>query len=95
MDSVDDLDPTSAPSLICLTEELKGGMGTDEHVRIGMIAISPSTGDVVWDEFDGNDLYYSPKLYLFRASISDNHMRTELEVCLPMASSCNSRLRRS
>ncbi|KAI0948577.1 hypothetical protein AcV7_009281 [Taiwanofungus camphoratus] len=56
MDSVDDLDPTSAPSLICLTEELKGGMGTDEHVRIGMIAISPSTGDVVWDEFDDNHM---------------------------------------
>jgi hypothetical protein len=39
--------------LMCLVEQLAGGMGKDERVRLGMITISPSTGDVVWDEFDG------------------------------------------
>ncbi len=28
-------------------------MGTDERVSVAMIAICPSTGDVVWDEFEG------------------------------------------
>ena len=39
---------------MCLLEERRGGMGTDERVNFAMIAISPSTGDVVWDEFEGN-----------------------------------------
>ncbi|KAI0668532.1 muts domain V-domain-containing protein [Trametes maxima] len=52
LNSVDELDPNSAPPLMCLLEEPKGGLGTDEHVRMALIVISPSTGDVVWDEFD-------------------------------------------
>lgn len=53
IDSVDDIESTGAMPLLCLTEELKGGMGADEKVCIGMVIISPSTGDVVWDEFEG------------------------------------------
>jgi DNA mismatch repair protein MSH3 len=53
IDSVDDVDPNDAPLLMCLVEQLRGGMGADERVNIGMIAICPSTGDVVWDEFEG------------------------------------------
>ncbi|EED81705.1 predicted protein [Postia placenta Mad-698-R] len=53
MNSTDDLDPSSAPALMCLVEELKGGMGADERVLVGMVVISASTGDVVWDEFEG------------------------------------------
>ncbi|KAH9929644.1 muts domain V-domain-containing protein [Amylocystis lapponica] len=53
---VDDLDPSSAPPLMCIVETPKGGMGTDERVCIGMIIISPSTGDVVWDEFEDNHM---------------------------------------
>ena len=53
IDSVDDVDPNDAPLLMCLVEQLRGGMGPDERVNIGMIAICPSTGDVVWDEFEG------------------------------------------
>lgn len=52
IDSVDDVDPNDTPLLICLVEQLRGGMGADERVNIGMIAICPSTGDVVWDEFE-------------------------------------------
>ncbi|KAF8497242.1 DNA mismatch repair protein MSH3 [Russula emetica] len=63
IDSVDDVDPNDTPLLLCLVEQLRGGMGADERVNIGMIAICPSTGDVVWDEFEGKY----------------GHMRTELE----------------
>lgn len=53
IDSVDELDATFAPPLMCLVEELMGGMGPDAKVRVGMIVISASTGDIVWDEFEG------------------------------------------
>ena len=53
MNTVDELDPNSAPPLMCILEEPRGGMGTDERVNVAMVAISPSTGDVVWDEFEG------------------------------------------
>jgi len=46
---------TSAPAtgyLLCLTERLAGGMGTDEKVNVGIIAVQPSTGDVIYDEFE-------------------------------------------
>ncbi|KZT11630.1 uncharacterized protein LAESUDRAFT_734417 [Laetiporus sulphureus 93-53] len=56
LNSVDDLDPTFAPPLMCVVEQLRGGMGADERVRVGMVVISPSTGDVVWDEFDDNHM---------------------------------------
>jgi DNA mismatch repair protein MSH3 len=53
MDSVDDVDASNTPSLMCVVEQLRGGMGADERVIIGMIVICPSTGDVIWDEFEG------------------------------------------
>ena len=51
--SVDDTEMSSIPPLMCLTEQLLGGMGPDERVSISMIAVSASTGDVVWDHFEG------------------------------------------
>ncbi|KAL7283069.1 hypothetical protein ACG7TL_002493 [Trametes sanguinea] len=56
LNSLDELDPNAAPPLMCLLEEPTGGMGTDERVTIAMIVIAPSTGDVVWDEFDDNHM---------------------------------------
>ena len=41
---------------MCVVEQLRGGMGVDERVNVGMIVICPSTGDVVWDEFEGTSL---------------------------------------
>ncbi|KAH9001542.1 DNA mismatch repair protein MSH3 [Lactarius akahatsu] len=52
IDSVDDVGANSAPLLMCIVEQLRGGMGADERVNVGMIVICPSTGDVVWDEFE-------------------------------------------
>ena len=53
LDSVDDVDRYSPPQLLCLVEQEKGGMGADEKVAISMIAVCLSTGDVIWDQFDG------------------------------------------
>jgi DNA mismatch repair protein MSH3 len=49
--------PGSAPpptnALVALVEIGMGGMALDERVRIGLVSVVPETGDVVWDEFDG------------------------------------------
>ncbi|KAF8959081.1 DNA mismatch repair protein MSH3 [Flammula alnicola] len=50
LDSVDDLEKYTAPPFMCIIEEKKGNSSSD--VSIGMITICPSTGDVVWDDFD-------------------------------------------
>ncbi|KAI8882585.1 hypothetical protein K501DRAFT_186472 [Backusella circina FSU 941] len=38
--------------LMCLVEENKGGSGKDDRVKIGMVAVHLSTGDVIYDAFD-------------------------------------------
>ena len=82
LNTVDELDPNFAPPLMCILEEPRGGMGTDERVNVAMIAITPSTGDVVWDEFEGvwrhDCMLY---IYLLKCG-TDNHMRIELEVSM-------------
>ncbi|WVR03855.1 hypothetical protein IAU60_000852 [Kwoniella sp. DSM 27419] len=42
--------PTNA--LVALVEQGMGGMAHDERVRIAVVSVIPSTGEVVWDEFD-------------------------------------------
>jgi DNA mismatch repair protein MSH3 len=43
--------PTNA--LVAIVEDSLGGAGLDEKVNIGIVSIVPSTGEVVWDEFQG------------------------------------------
>lgn len=51
---------SGSATLLCLVEEVRGGKKKGEEgegdvgkvVRIGMIAVMPSTGEVVYDEFD-------------------------------------------
>lgn len=38
--------------LLCLTEKPGGGNGADEKSHMGIIAVQPSTGEVLYDEFD-------------------------------------------
>lgn len=38
--------------LLCITEKPGGGSGTDEKAHVGILAVQPSTGDVIYDEFD-------------------------------------------
>jgi DNA mismatch repair protein MSH3 len=37
--------------LLAVTEKLGGGTGSDEKVSVGIVAVQPSTGEVVYDEF--------------------------------------------
>ncbi|KAF5330723.1 hypothetical protein D9619_005575 [Psilocybe cf. subviscida] len=50
LDSVDELKQNNAPPFMCLVEEKKGNSATS--VSIGIITICPSTGDVIWDDFE-------------------------------------------
>ena len=54
---IDELDAeddsrTIPPVFMCIAEGMLGGMGVDESVSISLVAVTPSTGDVVWDEFE-------------------------------------------
>ncbi|KAG6896947.1 hypothetical protein C0992_005153 [Termitomyces sp. T32_za158] len=50
LDSVDDLERYNPPPFMCIVEQVK--KGTTGDVSFGMITICPSTGDVVWDDFE-------------------------------------------
>jgi DNA mismatch repair protein MSH3 len=61
VDDIEGLDgPTSGPSggapasgyLLCITETKSKGWGTDEKVDVGILAVQPATGDVVYDTFE-------------------------------------------
>ncbi|PHH91276.1 hypothetical protein CDD83_1086 [Cordyceps sp. RAO-2017] len=44
-----------APSggyLLCITETRSKGSGTDEKVDVGILAVQPATGDIVYDDFE-------------------------------------------
>ncbi|KAH6847486.1 DNA mismatch repair protein MSH3 [Chaetomium sp. MPI-CAGE-AT-0009] len=38
--------------LLCLTESPAKGLGADENVHIGIIAVQPATGDIIYDDFE-------------------------------------------
>ena len=38
--------------LLCLTESSAKGSGTDEKVDVGIIAVQPATGDIIYDDFE-------------------------------------------
>ncbi|KAI9809749.1 MAG: Mismatch repair protein msh3 [Sarcosagium campestre] len=52
--------PTEGPSggapatgyLLCITESNAKGWGTDEKVHVGIVAVQPATGDVIYDDFE-------------------------------------------
>lgn len=47
--------PSQSPStgfLLCLTEDNAKGYGNDEKVHVGIIAVQPTTGDIVYDDFE-------------------------------------------
>ena len=52
--------PAGAPSnaapvtgyLLCITEHRSKGWGTDEKVHVGVVAVQPATGDVIYDDFE-------------------------------------------
>ncbi len=38
--------------LLCITESNAKGWGTDEKVHVGILAVQPATGDVIYDDFE-------------------------------------------
>ncbi|KAI1208006.1 muts domain V-domain-containing protein [Annulohypoxylon truncatum] len=57
VDEIGELDQgtSGAPAggyLLCLTETKAKGWGTDEKVDVGIIAVQPATGDIIYDNFE-------------------------------------------
>ena len=61
IDDVEGLDsPVDSPAggapatgyLVCITENKSTGWGTDEKVQVGLVAVQPATGDVIYDDFE-------------------------------------------
>ncbi len=61
IDEVDGLSTNTAGStpgapatgyLLCITETNAKGWGTDEKVHVGILAVQPATGDIVYDDFE-------------------------------------------
>jgi DNA mismatch repair protein MSH3 len=47
--------PRPAPAtgfLLCLTETNAKGWGNDEKVQVGIVAVQPATGDIIYDDFE-------------------------------------------
>lgn len=38
--------------LLCLTETYPKGWGSDEKVQVGLVAVQPATGDIIYDDFE-------------------------------------------
>ena len=61
IDDIEGLEgPVAGPSggapatgyILCLTENKTKGWGTDEKVHVGILAVQPATGDIIYDDFD-------------------------------------------
>lgn len=57
IDEIGELDQetTGAPPggyLLCITESKAKGWGTDEVVNVGILAVQPATGDIIYDHFE-------------------------------------------
>ena len=57
VDEVGELDQqaSGAPAagyLLCITETKAKGWGTDEKVDVGIVAVQPATGDIIYDNFE-------------------------------------------
>lgn len=57
VDEVGELDQQAdgAPAggyLLCMTETRSKGSGTDEKVDVGILAVQPATGDIIYDNFE-------------------------------------------
>ncbi|KAI5866547.1 muts domain V-domain-containing protein [Durotheca rogersii] len=58
VDEIGELDQRSGPGasaggyLLCITESRAKGSGTDEKVEVGIIAVQPATGDIIYDRFE-------------------------------------------
>ncbi|KAF3762549.1 hypothetical protein M406DRAFT_341754 [Cryphonectria parasitica EP155] len=57
IDEIGELDQDSGAAppggyLLCITESKAKGWGTDEKVDVGILAVQPATGDIIYDNFE-------------------------------------------
>jgi DNA mismatch repair protein MSH3 len=58
VDDVEGLEVSPQPGaqatgyLLCITETNAKGWGTDEKVQVGLVAVQPATGDIIYDDFE-------------------------------------------
>jgi DNA mismatch repair protein MSH3 len=60
VDDIEGLGQTDSPAggapatgyLLCITEAKAKGWGTDEKVDVGILAVQPATGDIIYDTFE-------------------------------------------
>jgi DNA mismatch repair protein MSH3 len=43
---------TGTGYLLCLTEKNSGGVASDEKVHVGIVAVQPTTGTIIYDDFE-------------------------------------------
>ncbi|KAF2133939.1 DNA mismatch repair protein MSH3 [Dothidotthia symphoricarpi CBS 119687] len=58
IDHAEGLETPSGPGaqstgyLLCISETNAKGWGTDEKVQVGLVAVQPATGDIIYDDFE-------------------------------------------
>ncbi|KAJ2983459.1 hypothetical protein NUW58_g6247 [Xylaria curta] len=52
LDQHSDTGTSAGGYLLCITETAAKGWGTDEKVDVGIIAVQPATGDIIYDNFE-------------------------------------------
>ncbi|KAH6691563.1 DNA mismatch repair protein Msh3 [Plectosphaerella plurivora] len=52
LDSQNDTGAPAGGYLLCITETPSKGQGTDEKVDVGIVAVQPATGDIIYDTFE-------------------------------------------
>ncbi|TGJ85908.1 hypothetical protein E0Z10_g2878 [Xylaria hypoxylon] len=52
LDQQTDASTSAGGYLLCITETAAKGWGTDEKVDVGIIAVQPATGDIIYDNFE-------------------------------------------
>lgn len=62
--------------MLCITEKPGGGTGTDEKAHVGIVAVQPATGDVIYDEFDDG---------FMRSEIETRLLHSEIHTTFPRA----------
>lgn len=78
VDELGSIDDEVAPTLMCVLEGGTTGTGAKSTITIAIVTICPTTGEIVWDRFQGRFSYCIRSEYL--TLTLDTRMRTELEV---------------
>lgn len=52
LDQHSDTSSSAGGYLLCITETAAKGWGTDEKVDVGILAVQPATGDIIYDNFE-------------------------------------------